>query len=150
MNIDDLFEQAKSMVNVAAKKTNEVVEISKLKLDCLKINSEIKGMYEKLGRTAYNMHHDSYKNDHLLKSLCEEIDELLSKLNDLTEKIADKQNVVICPVCRAKNLQDSFYCSKCGAKIKDEFEGFDFRNATSEAEPTPEEPSEKPLQDTDL
>lgn len=121
MNIDDVFEKAREAVNIAAKKTEEVVNISKLKLECMKVNGEIKSLYEKLGNSIYQMYHEGYQNDDLVHSLCEEVDDLLAKLEVLNQQIADLQNVALCPVCGHKNVKDSFYCAKCGAKIKEEF-----------------------------
>lgn len=120
MNIDDVFDKAKEAVNIAAKKTEEVVNISKLKYELVKVNNEIRSYYEKLGNSIYKMKKEGYQNDDLVNSLCEEIDELLFKASALNHEIADLQNVVICPVCSQKNVKDSFYCAKCGAKMKEE------------------------------
>ena len=121
MNIDDVFDKARTVVDTAAKKTEVVVNISKLRLECMKINSEIKSLYEKIGSSVYQMYRDSYKNDDLIHSLCEEVEDLLAKQEVINQQIADLQNVVLCPVCGHKNVKDSFYCAKCGAKIKEEF-----------------------------
>ena len=80
MNMDEVFEKAKDAVNIAAKKTEEVVNISKLKLETVKVNNEIKSLYEKLGRSVYQSRGKSgNSNEDTVHSLCEEIDELLSK-----------------------------------------------------------------------
>lgn len=133
MNIDEIFDKAKSAVNFAAQRTNDVVELSKLKMESAKLNNEINAMYEKLGRSVYNMKRDEYQNEQLISNLCEEIDGLLEKMSDLADEIADKRNVSVCAVCGAENLKESIYCSKCGAKLKTEFQGYPFDAETAPA-----------------
>lgn len=118
MNIDDIFDKARIAVNMAAKKTNEVVEVSKLKLDAVKLNNEITSLYEKLGRSIYKMKQEDCQDDALITSLCEEINELLKKLSQLSEAIAEKKNEIICPACGTANMKDNLYCFKCGTKIQ--------------------------------
>lgn len=126
MNIDELFDKAKNAVNIAAKKTNDVVELSKLKLDSVKLNNEINSMYEKLGRSVYNMRHDDLVNENVMRNLCEEIDELLEKLAGITDQIAEKKNVTVCEVCGTENVRDNCYCCKCGTKLHVECEEYNF------------------------
>ncbi|WP_077533694.1 zinc ribbon domain-containing protein [Massiliimalia massiliensis] len=136
MNMDEVFEKAKDAVNIAAKKTEEVVNISKLKLETVKVNNEIKSLYEKLGRSVYQSRGKSgNSNEDTVHSLCEEIDELLSKLDALNKEIAELKNVTVCPGCGQNNPKENVYCSKCGARIKEEV-GFD-------AEVSAEEESEE-------
>lgn len=130
---DDFIEKARDVCSVAGKKTGEVVEISKLKLECVKLNSEIKKLYEKLGSTVYSMMKSSYENQTVIDSLTEEIDENLAELADLNERISDLKNISICNVCGAKNPVDNYYCAKCGSRIKSEFAGYSDMNSEEES-----------------
>lgn len=134
MNIDDIFDKAKSAVNVAAKKTEEVVEVSRLKFESAKLNNELAGVYEKLGHAVYEAKKGNYENNDLVESLCEDIDTLLADLDRINNDIADKKNQVICPTCGASNVKESIYCSKCGTKVKSEFETTVCEEETSTAE----------------
>lgn len=131
MNFDDIFDKARTAMNIAAKKTNEVVEVSKLKLDAVKLNNEITALYEKLGRSVYQMKQEKYQDESLISSLCEEINELLKKLSELSESIAEKKNEIVCPTCGTINMKDNLYCFKCGTKIQVEFKE-DFKNDVPE------------------
>ena len=122
--MDEVFEKAKDAVNIAAKKTEEVVNISKLKLETVKVNNEIKMLYEKLGRNIYCARQKDKSIEDTIHSICEEIDELLSKLDALNQEIADLKNVTICPSCGENNLKENVFCSKCGKRIKNSV-GFD-------------------------
>lgn len=134
---DTIFEKAKDVYDIASKKTGEMVEISKIKLDCVKINNEIKKLYEKLGCSVYSMLKSDYENQDVIDSIAEEIDEKLRKLAYLNEKLNDMRNVIICTVCGTKNPEENFYCCKCGSRIKNEFETYETYETTEEAEQTP-------------
>lgn len=118
---DNIIETAKDVYGVASKKTGELVEISKIKLECVKINGEIKKLYERLGNTVYSMMKANYENQSLVDSLVEEITENLNKLAELNTKLSDIKNINICPACNAKNPEDNYYCAKCGSRLKTEF-----------------------------
>lgn len=63
-----------------------------------------------------------YENRDLIDSLSEEIDEVMERMRELNNKIADMKKQSVCPVCKTKNPQENFYCAKCGSKIKSEFQ----------------------------
>ncbi|MEG1995905.1 MAG: hypothetical protein RR036_00175 [Oscillospiraceae bacterium] len=121
---DNFIEKAKNIVDATTQKTGEVVEISKLKMDCVKLHNELRNLYEKLGCAVYHLVKNDYKNDDLVESLTEEIDEQLKQLKLANDKIASFNNVIICPACSTKNSDDCFYCTKCGCRLKDEFSDF--------------------------
>ena len=115
---DDFVLKAKDIADAAGKKTTELYEISKYKYECIKINGEIKRLYEQLGSSVYSMVKNGYDNNDLIDSLTEEIDEHLQRLKEINNIIADKKNQIACPVCGAKNNIDSSYCSKCGSRLR--------------------------------
>lgn len=115
--IEDIFGKAKQVANAAGKKTGELVEISKLKLSAMQINSDIKELYEKLGSAVYSMKKANYDNPELVVSLVEEIDEKRVELREVNEKVAVLQKSKECPCCQTKNPQDAFYCQKCGSRL---------------------------------
>ncbi len=134
---DDFLGKAKDVADAAGKKTGELVEISKLKLQCVKLNSAIKERYEKLGSAVYSMKKSDYENPELISSMVEEITELLDKLNETSEKIADIKNISICSCCGAKNPPENVYCAKCGSKLdgtKGETFGKEYQDMAKEAE----------------
>lgn len=122
---DSFLEKAKDIYDVASKKTGEMVEVSKLKLECVKVNKDIKGLYEKLGSCVYSMIKSNYENQDVIDSIKEEIDENIEKLAELNAKLGELKNIIICTACGAKNPEENFYCCKCGSRIKSEFAGYD-------------------------
>ena len=115
---EDFCTKAKDVADAAAKKTGELVEISKYKIEASKINSEIRRTYEQLGSSVYSMVKGGYDNQELVNSLAEDIDELFMRLDAVNEKLSELKNAIICPVCGKTNAKDSMYCSKCGSKLQ--------------------------------
>lgn len=118
---DDFLFKAKDVADAAAKKTGELCELSKYKLESVKINNEIKSLYEELGSAAYTMVKEEYVNNELILSLAEEIDELMLRLDAVTEKIDEMKKVVRCTACGAKNSPENVYCAHCGARLRSDF-----------------------------
>ncbi len=120
--LDNVLEKAKAIANMASKKTGKVVEISKIKLDSLQTNSEIKACYEKLGNAVYSMAKADYENPELIANIIEEIDELIEHLDDNQDKISNIKAYRTCECCDNRNPLDATYCSKCGNKLEDEIQ----------------------------
>lgn len=129
---DTFVEKAKDVCNIATKKTGDMVEVSKIKLECVKVNNQIKRLYENLGSSVYSMKKSKFENEAVIDSLTEEIDEELVRLSELNSKIADIQNLTICGFCGAKNTMTNYYCCKCGSHIKNEYENYDEAQASSD------------------
>ena len=115
--IEDIFGKAKQAATAAGKKTEELVEISKLKLSAMQVNTDIKALYEKLGSAVYSMQKAHYENPELMASLVEDIDEKRGELKKIRDKIAVLQKAKECPCCQTKNSRDAYYCQKCGSKL---------------------------------
>ncbi len=131
--LDDLFDKAKALVNVAGKKTGEVVEVSKLKLQAVQINTDIQKAYEKIGSIVYEHNKAGTDAAELIQMCIKEVDGLFHKLNEINEKIAGTKNMAICLYCGASVPVDSYYCPKCGANLAEE--------TVSEEKETPKEES---------
>ncbi len=115
---DDFVLKARDICDTASKKTGELYEISKYKYECIKLNGEIRKLYEQLGSSVYSMVKGKYDNNELVDSLTEEIDEHLEELKRINDHIAAMQRVIVCPVCGCKNDMENSFCAKCGSKLK--------------------------------
>ena len=117
-NFNELLNAAKGWADLAGKKANEAVEISKLQINNAKLNGELQKAYEKLGAFVYKMEKDNECNEELIKMCVTEIDELMAQMEENTAKINEVRRKVKCPVCEAVNDLNAIYCIKCGAKIE--------------------------------
>lgn len=114
---EDLMAGAKNVVDYAGKKTDDVVELSKLKYQSSQLSNELRSLYEKLGCAVYSMMKSEYDNNELIDSLASEIEEVKNALQEVSEKIAEKKEQKLCPACGAKNDKEAFYCMKCGNRL---------------------------------
>ena len=57
---EDLMAGAKNVVDYAGKKTDDVVELSKLKYQSSQLSNELRSLYEKLGCAVYSMMKSEY------------------------------------------------------------------------------------------
>lgn len=114
-NFDDFIRKTKELGEKASRVTNEVVDITKLKLSISDLRSQIKSAYADLGTAYYN----SVKNQEEFDctSLVNNIDELNLKLNENEKNLRDLQGIKVCPDCNEKVETEAEYCSKCGAKL---------------------------------
>lgn len=144
--LDDLISSAKSLVDIAGKKTDNVVEISKLKYQSVQMSAELKSLYEKLGNAVYTMVKSDFDNKELMDSLIEEIDSLKAKIDDVNFQIAQRKNIRICPACGSRNEKDACYCSKCGNKFTAPAEEAPTEEAPAAEEKAPEAAAEAPAE----
>lgn len=116
-NWNTILDKAKDVANMAGKKTGEVVETSKLKLQGFSINGDIQSAYEKMGGLVYRARKEGVDNTPEIEECIHEIDELLAALNELESKIAEIKKVKKCPNCAASCSTESHFCSRCGMVI---------------------------------
>lgn len=114
---DELLYKAKCVANAAGKKTGEMVEISKMKLQVVQFNSDIDKIYKKIGELIYAGSKNSIDVQAEVKVEMAEIDSVLEQIADLNVKISEAQSTVKCDNCGATNSTDSIFCSRCGRSL---------------------------------
>lgn len=123
-NINEFINTAKELADLAGKKAGEAVEVSKLKINNVKINGELQKAYEKLGAFVYKYRKNGEENDELIDMCVKEIDDLQAALEENEQKINETRHKVKCAACGAINDVQAAYCAKCGAKLPQETEEF--------------------------
>ena len=114
--IDEIFEGVIDIANKAGKKTTELVDVSKIKIDIAGINNEIKHANEKLGVLTYNAARKC--GDKTLIDLCiNELDSLYAKLEVYKLKLDEAKSVRRCVKCGTANGLKAVYCYVCGEKL---------------------------------
>ena len=108
-NINEFINTAKELADLAGKKAGEAVEVSKLKINNVKINGEIQKTYEKLGAFVYKFRKSGEENNELIDMCVKEIDELLAALEENEKRINETRHKVKCPDCGALNDIQAVY-----------------------------------------
>jgi len=114
---DELKATAKSLVDKAGKKTDEVANIGKLKYQSIQLENELKGLYQQLGVNCYAKMVEEADNGDLIASIADEIKAILDEINEVNDKLTAAKNEKYCPECGAKSDLKAAYCSVCGAKL---------------------------------
>ncbi len=116
--LDNAVSKAKEAIDIACKKTNEVVTTQKQKFDVAAIENKRAKDFEALGKLYYNSIKDSKIKDDDVKVLVDAINEKNKKIKELKDEINTAKNKRICPSCGANIESNSVFCNKCGAKLE--------------------------------
>ena len=114
---DDMVNKAKEAIDVASKKTGEVVNTQKQKFDIASLESKRAKDYAVLGEIYYNKIKDGAVEDENVSELVLAIKEKSEKIEKLKAEVNSAKNKRICPKCGAAIEQTSNYCNACGAKL---------------------------------
>lgn len=75
--------------NIIAKKSSDVVEISKLNFNISNEEKSIKNKYEEIGKVIFEKYKNSEIIDKDLEEHCKELDNSLTIINELSNKISN-------------------------------------------------------------
>lgn len=119
-SFNSLLDKAISVANVAGKKTEEVVETSKLKLQEVALNADLEDCYEKIGSLVFRSRTAGVDNEEQIAELVAQAQELIGQLTEIKLKRAEIKKVKKCPNCGASCEMDSHFCSRCGMVLSEE------------------------------
>ena len=114
---DDVVNKAKEAIDVASKKTGEVVNTQKQKFDVASLESKREKDFAVLGEIYYNKIKDGEAQDENISELVLSIKEKSEKIEKLKAEVNSAKNKRICPKCGAAIEQTSNYCNACGEKL---------------------------------
>lgn len=119
-SFNSLLDKAISVANVAGKKTEEMVEASKLKIQEVSVNADLANCYEKIGSLVYSSKKFGADNEQEIAQLIAQADELLEQLAQLQAKREEIRKVRKCPNCGASCATDAHFCSRCGMVLHEQ------------------------------
>lgn len=122
---DVVIDSAKRYADIAAEKTNEIIELSKLKLDKAKLQSKEREQYRKLGKYYFDFVSNAEENEEesakenmaLIEDCIETIKNLRQDIEWISEQIGTLKPHRICAICGAKNPTSCNFCSSCGKRL---------------------------------
>ncbi|MDD3139265.1 MAG: zinc ribbon domain-containing protein [Lachnospiraceae bacterium] len=133
---EDLGRKITKTAENVGKKTDEVVEVQKIKSQIRTLEKTNERDFLDLGKMLY----ERYKNGEVVDGDCAEICEEMSKREEaiaqLEDQVADAKGMVICATCESRIAKGMAFCPNCGAKIEEPEE------TVEESEETVEEPEE--------
>ncbi len=146
-SFNSLLDKAISVANVAGKKTEEMVEASKLKIQEVSVNADLANCYEKIGSLVYSSKKFGADNEQEIAQLIAQADELLEQLAQLQAKREEIRKVRKCPNCGASCATDAHFCSRCGMVLHEETSVVVPEEVQQSEVPEQEAPSEPEKQD---
>lgn len=114
---EDVFEKAKNVADMAGKKTGELVEISKLRINAADVQTKIDKEFQELGTLVYTASKEHSDCTESVHERAVAIDALFAELAELNEKISELRRMKKCPECQYANPEDANFCLNCGAKL---------------------------------
>ena len=122
-NIDDFTKNVTDKVSetakAVAKKSGELIEVTKLNLSIYGEESKIEKLYCDIGKIVYEGFKKGEDVDVINKELCESIDELVASKDAMKLKILELKNQAVCPKCgnTVDDSDENEFCPKCGEKV---------------------------------
>lgn len=119
MSLDNIFEKAKEIFEVAYRKTENVVSHQKQKFDIQSLESKLNKNYETLGKAYFGMlqNEEEFDKDSL-KPIVDEIKENLIVIEAAKEELMKYQNKSKCKKCGEIIDKNSQFCKKCGNRVE--------------------------------
>lgn len=114
---EEVLVKAKTMAESAGKKTGELVDQVRLKMDVAQTEKELATAFEGLGRLVYDAHRSGEDIAPLVEDCAARIGELTEKVEATRRQIDEYNKVSRCQSCGAANPDDALYCKHCGTKL---------------------------------
>ena len=115
--LENFVSNAKQAANVVGKKTGELVDTSKLKLQALDLNSDIKRNFESLGRAVYEAQKQGTDSTEQIDTIIAFINKKYDELEEVNEQLSRMSGKTFCTKCGEPNPKTAGFCSQCGEKL---------------------------------
>ena len=115
--LDDALNKTKEVLDVAYKKTDEVVNEEKLKINIIALKTKCEKDYIKLGEIYYKLLKEQGDIPEVEKNLIDSIDTRKQEIARLQAELDEKNYDLVCPKCQKKISANAAFCPACGEKI---------------------------------
>ena len=114
--MDDFVGGAKKYIDSATEKTNNFIDMSKLKYNISVMKNDAKNEYTKLGKLCYEMSEKGVDEPEKMSKIIARINKINMEIEFANMELA-KYTEKVCPECGASNDIKFKYCSRCGSKL---------------------------------
>lgn len=108
---------ASEMVDTAGRKTAELVDKAKIKMEIAAREKELAATFEGIGRLMYDAAQSGEDIDYIRDDAFETVAALQKELDKLHAKLYAYQGATACRQCGAVNDVDAVFCKKCGKTV---------------------------------
>jgi ribosomal protein L40E len=114
--LENLGRKVGEAAQAAAKKSNEIVETTKLNSNINSEEDKIQKLYIQLGKAVYERFTQTGTVEDYAQEACLAINTHRENIAALREKIAEIKGIKACVNCGAEMERNQVFCSKCGTK----------------------------------
>lgn len=114
--LDNITRKVTDTAKAAAKKSGSVVEVTKLNMNINAEEDKVRKIYSDMGKQLYEDYTEGKSVGEKLLEHCIKIDEIITNIDEMREKILELRNVKACPNCGMELDIEMDYCYKCGRK----------------------------------
>ena len=115
-NLSKLARSVGDSAVTVAKKSGEVVEITRLNGLISAENDKIKILYEEIGEEVYAKYKQGETVIDGMLGKCEEIQDICENLDSIKYRILEIKDIKLCPACESKIDYSVLFCPMCGEK----------------------------------
>ncbi len=113
---ESISKKVTDTARAAAKKSGDIVEVTKLNLSIAAEEDKIKRKYMEIGKTVYEAYVNGEEIPYSFRKLCEDVKEYEKNIEEMKEKVLQLKGLKTCPSCKAELDEEFAFCPKCGAK----------------------------------
>ena len=110
----NLSKTLKKTVDTVGKKTDEFVEIQKIRTRQHALEDQIEKNYQDIGQIIYNRYLNGEAFDENLAGICKDITDLEKEIADCKEDVANKRGRIVCPACERCSFLHALRCCYAG------------------------------------
>lgn len=114
--IKDITRKVTDTAKVAAKKSSDMVEITKLNFNIGSEEDKITKAYTQMGELVYNSFEKGEEVPENFKELCQKVVAIKENIGRMRKQILKLKNVKFCPGCKEELQGEVAFCHKCGTK----------------------------------
>lgn len=119
-NLSNLGKIITEKAEVVSKKTEEAVEIQKIKSQIRVMERNNERDFQDIGKMIYEQFKKGKPVDTEFVELCEVIEDREESIDAYNKQVADIKGKEICQNCKEPLDADVVYCPKCGTKVEPE------------------------------
>lgn len=119
-NLESIGKVLAETAEVVAKKTEETIEIQKLKSQIRVMVRNNKRDFQDIGKMVYERFQKGQVDDVDFLEICETIEEREGAIDEYKRQVAVIKGLEMCKSCKTHLEPSATYCPKCGAKAKEE------------------------------
>ena len=113
---ENLGKKVGEAAQAAAKKSSELVEVTKINMNISQEEDKIQKLYTQMGKRIYEGFQASGATDPAFAEDCAAIQAHEETVKSLKQKILEVKNMKACPSCGTELERNIMFCAKCGTK----------------------------------